>query len=196
MHIVHYDLVVGLPRALDGSHAIILFYDGFSRFIYGIPLASEKAEYIVKKVMGHFVAAFGFPWALHSDNGKNVDGNLMRYLAAMMGVVKTTTPPHTPNANPCETACAAISMLLRKSMTHSDQRYWPQFLPFILNALNNTVHTAHGYTPSSLFLGRVKQRPVVPLVPSEVDAANVNEYYQMLRKSQEAAYQITRERNE
>ena len=31
MHIVHCDLVVGLPRALDGSTAILLLYDAFSR---------------------------------------------------------------------------------------------------------------------------------------------------------------------
>ena len=100
MHVVHCDLMVGLPRALDGSTAILLLYDGFSRFTYGIALTSEKADYCVKKLMSHYVAAFGLPWALHSDNGRNVDGALIRHLALMLGVVKTSTPPHTPNANP------------------------------------------------------------------------------------------------
>ena len=196
MHIVHYDLVVGLPKSLDGSHAIILFYDGFSRHVFGIPLASEKAEYIVKKIMSHYVAAFGLPWALHSDNGKNIDGNLVRHLAAMLGVVKTSTPSHTPRANPCETMCGAVTMLIRKALTGSDQRYWAQCLPFVLNALNNTVHTATGYTPNSLFLGRFQERPLVPLVPFHVESANVNEYYKKMRRFQELAYQIARVRNE
>ena len=30
MHIVHCDLVVGLPKALDGSHAILLLYRAVS----------------------------------------------------------------------------------------------------------------------------------------------------------------------
>jgi hypothetical protein len=64
MHVVHCDLMVGLPRALDGSTAILLLYDGFSRFTYGIALTSEKADYCVKKLMTHFIAAFGLPWAL------------------------------------------------------------------------------------------------------------------------------------
>ena len=123
MHIVHCDLVVGLPRALDGSHAILLLYDGFSRFTFGIPLSSEKAEYVVNKLMSHFVAAFGLPWALHSDNGRNVDGAFIRHLARMLGVLKTSTPPHTPNANPTETMCGAVSMLLRKALNESDKRY-------------------------------------------------------------------------
>ena len=196
MHIIHCDLMVGLPKALDGSHAILLLYDGFSRFTYGIALTSEKADYIVKKLMSHFVSAFGVPWALHSDNGRNVDGALIRHLALMLGVVKTSTPPHTPNANPTETMCGAVAQLLRKGLNESDKRYWSLGLPFILNALNSTIHTATGYTPNSLFLGRYKEREVVPLIPFDCESANVNEYYQKMRRFQELAFQIVRGRNE
>ena len=196
MHIIHCDLMVGLPRALDGSTAILLLYDGFSRFTFGIALTSEKADYIVKKLMSHFVAAFGVPWALHSDNGRNVDGALIRHLALMLGVVKTSTPPHTPNANPTETMCGAVAQLLRKGLNESDKRYWSLGLPFILNALNSTIHTATGYTPNSLFLGRFKDREAVPLIPFDCESANVNEYYQKMRRFQELAFQIVRGRNE
>ena len=196
MHVVHCDLIVGLPRAFDGSYAILLLYDGFSRFTFGIPLASEKADYVVKKLMSHFVAAFGLPWALHSDNGRNVDGSLIRHLALMLGVLKTSTPPYTPNANPTETMCGAVSMLIRKALSGSDKRYWSVCLPFVLNALNSTVHTATGYTPNSLFFGRYQERDPVPLIPFDAEAANVNEYYQKVRRFQELAFQIVRSRNE
>ena len=196
LHVVHCDLVVGLPRALDGSHAILLLYDGFSRFTFGIPLSSEKADYVVNKLMSHFVAAFGVPWALHSDNGRNVDGALIRHLARMLGVIKTSTPPHTPNANPTETMCGAVSMLLRKALNASDQRYWSLCLPFVLNALNSTVHTATGFTPNSLFFGRFQERDLVPLIPFDAESANVNEYFQKMRRFQELSFQIVRSRNE
>ena len=196
MHVVHCDLMVGLPRALDGSTAILLLYDGFSRFTYGIALTSEKADYCVKKLMSHFVAAFGLPWALHSDNGRNVDGALIRHLALMLGVIKTSTPPHTPNANPTETMCAAVAQLLRKGLNQSDQRYWSLCLPFVLNALNSTVHTATGYTPNSLFFGRYQERDPVPLIPFDCESSNVNEYFQKMRRFQELSFQIVRSRNE
>ena len=196
MHIVHCDLIVGLPRALDGSYAILLLYDGFSRLTFGIPLSSEKADYVVKKLMSHFVAAFGLPWALHSDNGRNVDGSLIRHLALMLGVLKTSTPPHTPNANPTETMCGAVGMLLRKALNESDKRYWSLCLPFILNALNSTAHTATGYTPNSLFFGKYQERDPVPLIPFDAESANVNEYFQKMRRFQELAFQIVRSRNE
>jgi len=187
--------MVGLPRSVDGSHAILLLYDGFSRFTFGVALASEKADYIVKKMLSHYVAAFGLPWALHSDNGKNIDGNLVRQLALLLGVIKTSTPPHTPNANPCETMCGAVAMLLRKGLNPSDRKYWPLCLPFVLNALNSTTHTATGYTPNSLFFGRYREKPLVPLVPFDAEASNVNEYYQKMRRFQELSFQIARVRN-
>ena len=81
MHIVYYDIVTGLPRAKDGSHAMLLFYDGFLRFVMSVPLASETAEYVVKKVMNHFITPFGYPWALHSDNGRNLDGHVSSLFA-------------------------------------------------------------------------------------------------------------------
>ena len=196
MHIVYYDIVLGLPRSVDGNHAILLFYDGFTRFTFGIPLASEKADYIVKKVMSHFVAAFGLPWALHSDNGMNVDGSMIRHLARMLGVVKTTTPPYTPRANPCETACGAVSMLIRKVLYARDQKYWSQCLPFVLNALNSTVHTVTGFAPNALFFGRNGDRALVPLIPVADESANVNDYYRQLRRFQDLAYQIAKARTE
>ena len=132
LHVVHCDLVVGLPRAMDKSYAIFLLYDGFTRHVYGIPLASEKASYVVKKFMSHYVAAYGLMWALHSDNARNLDGAFMRHLTSLLGVVKTSTPPHNAQSNPTETMCGAVAMLIRKGLQDSDKKYWPQALPLSL----------------------------------------------------------------
>jgi len=195
LHIVYYDIIPSLPRAKCGSYALLLFYDGFSRFVAGVPLASEKADYIVRKVVTHFIQPFGAPWALHSDNGRNLDGHAARYLARLLGTRKTSTPPYTPNSNPCETMCAAVGMLIRKALFRSDQKQWPLCLPFVLHALNNTVHSATGYTPVSLFFGRPEDRPLVPLVPWDAECVTHDEYYTKIRRFQELAFQIARRRS-
>jgi hypothetical protein len=196
MHVVHCDLIVGLPRAIDKSYAIFLLYDGFTRHVYGIPLASEKAGYVAKKFMSHYVSAYGLMWALHSDNARNLDGAFIRHLASLLGVVKTSTPPHNPQSNPTETMCGAIAMLIRKGLLDSDKRYWPYALPLLLNAINNSVHTATGYTPNELFFGQFHEQSMVPLVQFESESANVTEYHQKIRRFQEVAFQIARARNE
>lgn len=195
MHVVYYDIVVGLPRSKEGYYTMLLFYDGFSKFVLGVPLASEKAEYIVRKVVEHFLGPMGFPWALHSDNGRNLDGHLVRYLALMLGITKTTTPPYTPNSNPCETMCGAVTRLIIKALGRKDRRFWPQYVPFVLNALNSTVHSATGYTPRSLFFGRPIERSPVPLIPCQPEDATVSEYIRHTRKAQELQWQLVRARS-
>jgi len=91
--------------------------------------------------------------------------------------------------------CGAVTNLIRKALNRKDQRFGPQYLPFVLNALNTTVHTATGYTPRSLFLGRLSDREMVPLVPLESEAATCTEYLQHIRKAQELAFQIARARS-
>ena len=49
----------------------------------------------------------------------------------MLGVLKTSTPPHIPNVNPTETMCGAVGMLLRKALNDSDKSY---FILFLLKA--------------------------------------------------------------
>ena len=192
---VHCDLVVGLPRAIDKSYATFLLCDGFTRHVYGIPLASEKAGYVVKKFMSHYVAAYGLMWALHSDNAQNLDGAFMRHLTSLLGVVKTSTPPHNAQSNSTETMCGAVAMLIRKGLHDSDKRYWPQALPLVLNAINSSVHTATGYTPNELFFGHFEERSMIPILPWESESANITEYHQKIRRFQEIAFQIARARN-
>ncbi len=196
LHVVHCDLVVGLPRVIDKSYAIMLLYDGFSRHVFGIPLASEKASYVVRKFMSHYVSAYGLMWALHSDNARNLDGSFMRHLTSLLGVIKTSIPPHNAQSNPTETMCGAIAMLIRKGLQDSDRKYWPYALPLLLNAINYSVHTATGYMPNELVLGHFTERSMVPIVPYETESANVTEYHQKVRQFQEVAFQIARARNE
>ena len=196
LDILYIDIATGLCRSIDGYHCIMLVYDAFSRFAQAIPLKSEKADYIVQQFMSQYVAKYGMPKHIHSDNGRNMDSTLIRHLCLMLGALKSSTPPYHPASNPCETICGAIVNLIRKALTSSDQRYWPQCLPFALNAYNSTVHTATGYTPNSIFFGRFNEPSSVPLVPFDSEAATVNEYFTKLRRFQELSFQIVTARNE
>jgi hypothetical protein len=196
LDIVYIDIVTGLCKSICGHSALLMVYDSFSRFAQAIPLKSEKADYVVRQFMDHYISKFGRPKFLHSDNGRNMDASLIHRLCTMLGMGKTSTPPYHPNSNPCECICGAVVQLLRKALLGSDQRYWPQCLPFVLNAYNSTVHTATGYTPNSLFLGRMEEPSSVPLVPFDSEIANVNEYFTKLRRFQELSFEIVQKRHE
>ena len=194
-HIVHADLMVGLPRSRDGYHALLLCYDGFSRFSYGIPLRSEKSDYIIKQFYQFYVAAFGLPWALHTDVALNLENTVIHMLARILGIKKAITPIYNPKSNSCETLCGVMGDLLRKHTSKQDQKYWSLLVPMLLQSINNTVHTQTGYTPASLMLGRFKENDAIPLVPVEDLSEDLDEYVSSLRRFQEYAYQLTRHKH-
>lgn len=117
LDIVYIDIVTGLCKSICGHYAMLMVYDSFSRFAQAIPLKSEKADYIVKEFMNNYVARYGMPIHMHSDNGRNMDAALIRHLCSMLGAVKTSTPHYHLASNPCECICGAIVNL--KKSTYS-----------------------------------------------------------------------------
>ena len=191
-HIVHIDLMVGLPRSVDGYHAMLLCYDGFSRYSYGIPLRSEKSDYIVKLFYQFYCSAFMLPSAVHSDQAANLSNTVVNTLASILGIKKAITPMYNPRSNPCETLCGAMGDLLRKHLSKHDQKYWHLMVPMLLATINNTVHSQTGYTPASLMLGRFVENDTIPLVSCHEIPDNTDEYVLSMRRFQEYAFRLTR----
>ena len=195
-HIVHVDILSGMPRARNGATVLFLLYDGFSKFCFALPLRNAHADKIVADFMQYYVPVLGPPHCMHSDRGQNVDGLLMHRIARMLGMRKARTPTYNPNSNPCEVLCGLIGDLLRKWVSLDDQKHWPHFLAYILYALNFTTNTATGFTPASLMLGRLDPQPLVPLIPAHHEVVTENDFLESIRRFQEYAFQLTRARHE
>ena len=195
-HIVHVDILSGMPKARNGATVLFLMYDGFSKFCFALPLRNAHADRIVSDFMQYYVPILGAPHCMHSDRGQNVDGLLMHRIARMLGMRKARTPTYNPNSNPCEVLCGLIGDLMRKWVSLDDQKQWPHFLAYILYALNFTTNTSTGFTPASLMLGRLDPQPLVPLIPVDHEVVTENEFLESIRRFQEYAFQLTRARHE
>ena len=194
-HIVHIDILSGMPRARNGASVLLLMYDGFSKFCYSLPLRDANADRIVADFMQYYVPILGAPFCLHSDRAQNLDGLLMHRIARMIGMRKARTPNYNPQSNPCEVLCGIVGDLMRKWVSLDDQKQWPHFLAYILYALNFTTNTATGFTPASLMLGRINPQPLIPLIPVNDEVATHSEFLESIRRFQEYAFQLTRARH-
>ncbi len=193
-HIVFMDITGGLPKSYDGCTSLLLLYDGFSKFAFGIPLKQEKAAYVAKLFVQQYVQAFGVPFALHSDNAPNMAGAIMSWICRMLACKKTETPSWCPRADPAECLVSAVGDLLRKHMGKSDQRMWPVILPFIINGLNATVSSSTLFTPSEIFLGRAIENTPVPLLPGNHPEITADAWMLAVRRGQEYKYETIRKR--
>ena len=47
----------------------------------------------------YFIACFGVPLPIHSDQGKNVNGHLMHAVCTLLVITKTQTTAYCPSSN-------------------------------------------------------------------------------------------------
>jgi len=65
--------------------------DAFTKWAEAFPLRSKEAEPIVKVLIEQVFFRFGTPVSLLSDQGKEVDGNIMKHVCRMLGIDKLHT---------------------------------------------------------------------------------------------------------
>jgi len=195
-HVVYLDLMPGMLKAYDGSIAVLLCYDGFSRFGMAIPLKSQKAEYVAKKFMQHYVQSYGFPMHLMSDNATNLSSSMMNWICRILNIKKTESPSWSPRSEQCENLVQAVAQLLKVHMGQRDRKMWPVVLPFLMAAYNGAVNTSSLYSPAEIFLGRTYAVNLGhPVVDPTEEGITKNEYLATVRRAQEYQFEFIRKRD-
>jgi len=78
------------------------------------------------------------------------------------------------------------------------QRDWDDRLPQVMSAYRASIHSATGYSPNRLFLGRETRMPLdlIMGIPTEVEEPpqSTDAYVQKIKEKTEAAYEIARQK--
>lgn len=86
------------PRSRNGCSWISTVTDQYTRWVDAFALRDATAPRIARCVL-EFCCRLGMPLELHSDQGKNVDGLLIREICDILGIRKTHTTPYHPQGN-------------------------------------------------------------------------------------------------
>ena len=70
--------------------------DAFTKWAEAFPLRSKEAEAIAKVLVEQVFCRFGTPVSLLSDQGKEVDKNIMKHVCRLLGIDKLRTTPYKP----------------------------------------------------------------------------------------------------
>lgn len=149
-----------LEKASDGREHVLVVTDVFSKFTQAYPTSDQRAHTVVKILTEKWFYTYGVPKRIHSDQGRNFEGELLRRLCQLYGVAKSRTTPYHPEGNgQCERFNRTLFDLLR-CLPGEKKRKWPQMLPQLLFAYNTTVHQSTGHSPYELMFGQKPQLPV------------------------------------
>ncbi|KIH60390.1 integrase core domain protein [Ancylostoma duodenale] len=150
---IHSDVIGPLPMTLDGNKFIIVFIDSFSKFIIAEPIADQKANTTAQIFMNRFVARFGLPEMLVTDQGSNYMSDIFRTLLRNLNVQhRTSTPYHHESNGQVERANRTIQEQIAIATTeHRDD--WDNVLYLIVHAYNSVENSTTKYSPHFLVHG-------------------------------------------
>jgi hypothetical protein len=140
--LLNIDIVGPLPTSSDQMKYILTVQCDFSKYVLAFPLRRKSAELIVKTLLNHWIAPFGAPRLIRSDEGTDCDSSLMQYVCQALSVQKVRTPIYSPQANPIERWHATLGQAMRTWLTETQYKEWPTVVPLIAHSYNTRQITS------------------------------------------------------
>ena len=156
---VAIDLIGPLPED-DGYKYILTVQDYYSKWCEAYPLTRKKPENVVLALRNNWVARFGPPKVLLSDNGMEFAGKIFNDLMAQLGVVIEHSSPYYPRSNGMVERLNGTIQDLIKAMAKESRKGWVELLPMVTSTYRAAVHETTGFSPNMMMFGREIRLPI------------------------------------
>ena len=130
---VHLDLIV-LPK-VDNYRYCLTMIDRFSRWPHAVPLRNIQAETVASAFYGEWIALFGTPLTITTDQGAQFESALFSALARLVVASKVHTTPYHPQSNGI---LERWHRTLKAALMCHPNTPWPKLLLTVLLGLRTT----------------------------------------------------------
>ena len=90
---------LGFEESKGRYDNILVITDHFAKYVQAIPTRNQTAKTTANVLFENVFVHYGFPQRIHSDQGRNVEGNLIRELCQLGGIHKSRTTLYHPMGN-------------------------------------------------------------------------------------------------
>jgi hypothetical protein len=149
-----------------GYRYILVVADYFTKWTDAFPLRKHTAERVSELLMNRWVAYYGVPKQIHSDQGAEFEGTVFKSLARMLGASKTRTTPYHAQSDGMVERFNRTMLGMLSAFVCEEGTNWDEQLPYVLLAYRSSVHASTGATPYSMLYGREANLPVDLMFPS------------------------------
>ena len=144
----------------SGNRYVLMLIDQFTRWLEAYPLPDQTAEQVARVVVDQFIARFGSPLYIHSDQGRNFESDLFGSVCELLDIVKTrTTPTHPASNGQVERYNTILLALIRCHIDGASDK-WDEAVPLLAGAIRSMQNRHTGMTANMLMLGREVRRPI------------------------------------
>ena len=160
MERVAMDVMGPLPRTTQGNKYILVIGDYFTKWIEAFPMPNQEATTIAEVFTGQFVARYGVPQEIHTDQGRNFESELMKNVCRLLEINKTRTTAFRPQSDGFIERFNRTLQQIIALFVNREQTDWDKVLPLAVAAYRGTPQETTGQSPNLLMLGREVNMPV------------------------------------
>jgi transposase InsO family protein len=145
LEFVAIDLLGPLPTTTRGNRFVLCITDRFSKMCVAVPIPDQTASTVSQALVDRWIAVFGIPLTLLSDNGSAFASKFFGVLTHVLCVKQVFNSAYRPTTNgKVERWNATIVDSIAALAFEKD---WDLSIGLACIAYNSTVHTTTGYAP-------------------------------------------------
>ena len=157
---VHIDILGPFhPPSATGNQYVLMLVDQFTKWLECYPLPLQTAELVAKAFVNGFIARFGCPLQVHTDQGRQFEGHLFQAVCGLLQIAKTRTTPYRPNSNGQVERYNRTLLQLIRCFRRGNLDTWDEDLQLLAGAIRACVNRYTGFTPNMMMLGREVLQP-------------------------------------
>ncbi|MCG7868952.1 MAG: DDE-type integrase/transposase/recombinase [Candidatus Thiodiazotropha taylori] len=191
------DYLGPFPVTPRGNRYILLLTDHFSKYVEIIPVPNMTAEVCASKILNEYIARWGCPLSIHSDQGRTYESQIFKELCRMLEIRKTRTSVRNPKGNGQSERFNRTLLRMIRAYLCDEQGEWDLHLGCLAGAYRATPHEATKMTPNLLTMGREVRLPAELLFGStcpnqEEEITSYGDYVDILRSRMQHAHEVAR----
>ncbi len=152
---LHVDIVGPLPPS-QGKRYVVTMIDRTSKWPEAVPTNDISATAVAELLLSTWIARFGAPTKLTTDQGRQFDSDLIKKLSARLGIQKIRTTAFHPQANGM---VERWHRGLKAAIKAYENDNWVSVLPLVLLGLRSAVSVESGVSPAQLTYGAQLRLP-------------------------------------
>ena len=150
--------ILKLPLTQRGNQYVLVIQDYFTKWLEAFPLTGTAAPSVAQCVLNGWIARFGCPYTILSDQGREFESKLFKALNDLLQIKKLrTTTYHPCTDGMVERSNRTIIDVLSKYCEAEPD--WDLKLPLVLFAIRTSEHATTGFSPFNLVYGQEARVP-------------------------------------
>jgi transposase InsO family protein len=154
------DILGPLPETPRGNKYILVLGDYFTKWTEAYAIQNMEAATVARMFVNEFVARFGAPDSLHTDQGRNFDSTLLKEVCRLLGVENIRTTPYHPQSDGLVERFNRTLLNMLSIIATEKENDWDLQLPTAMFAYRTSVHETTTATSFSLMFGHEARLPV------------------------------------